>query len=61
MTRRLTTDQFDDGAAPVIVTRQSSWHAAWKAEPSSNDAVGLDYYDPASGAVNDYARLRFSQ
>ncbi len=31
----ITADQFDEGQAQVIVTRESPWHAEWKLRPSN--------------------------
>ena len=53
----ITADQFEDGAEPVTVSRSSDWHAAWPDRSRSRCRVGLSYYDPASGARDDYERL----
>lgn len=42
----ITADQFDDQDAPVIVTRQSPWHATFRLEPEDQQIhADFELYD----------------
>jgi hypothetical protein len=44
----ITADQFDEGLDPVIVTRRSPWHDAWKPELRPIDDEWLQKWRPLS-------------
>lgn len=53
----VTADQFGDGADPVIVTRDSTWHARWPHQRAHTSHVGLSRYAGDPRAHADYKRL----
>lgn len=54
----ITADQFDDMTEPVIVTRESKWHATWHSEPTRWNNVDLSFYGSTLHVDSDYSRLK---
>ena len=52
----ITADQFSEGQGPVVVTRRSSWHTAWKPERESLDEYRLSLWRDGQGSVFDVYR-----